>query len=217
MTTISLKDLEERLQENVEALDNAVISRYMAYRTFVASTPFAREIDEIMDLSVAFEGFQDRYRRLYHKNNLFHEKARDIGIFSKRLKDGAKKASIGLEDWRRDKNSIWQRLIGDQNRLTSDRIRMIKDVVSFQIYAAAHIILTNHTTEFQELVKNSNLRVLEYKPEKTFTGKGPNLLPRLPVPKIIRLTTYPLEHLRQSCDLGFSYHLMIPEGLMYKI
>ncbi len=217
MSTISLQDLEGILQDNLDSLNSASMSSYIPHSAFVASTSFANEIDVITDLSVAFEGFQERYRRFYYKQRLFHEKAREIGIFSNKLTKGAKRASVALEDWRRDKPSLWQRLIGNSNKLTKERMKMIKDITAFQIYAAAHIALTNHTSEFQELVKNSNLRVLEYKPDKTFTGKGPDLLPRLPVPEVIRLTSYPLEHLQRSCGLDFSYQLFISGGMTYKI
>jgi len=81
MTTISLENLERILQENLHQLQGSTPSKYVLFPEFIASNLCTHEIDLIADLSIAFDGFNDRYRRLYYNQKLFHEKANILGHF----------------------------------------------------------------------------------------------------------------------------------------
>jgi len=57
--------------------------------------------------------------------------------------------------------------------------------------------------------------VLQYNPDKTFTEKGPDMLPKLHVPDVIRITNNLLEQLRCSTGLDFIYSHFVSERELY--
>ncbi len=216
---ISLTELELTLSINEENLRKATVERFFEYGSF--PTESRDSIDVITSMAPAFDGFQDRYRRLFYRGKLYHEKARKIGVFTDKLNKGAKKANAALWDWQRENKTLrekWGALWGQATlKPTEDRIRMIKEIYSFHIYTAAHLALISHNTDFKELVANSNLRVVPFDADKTFTKKGPDVLPRLLASQVLQLNNYPLEDLRNECRIDFQYTFFLKDAPQYQI
>ena len=210
---LTLEEFELTLSINEENLRNAPIANFLIYNHFSLSEVIS--LDAIADMAVAFDGFQDRYRRLYYKGKIIHPAAKEIGAITNRLNNHAKLANHSLWTWQREQPTLIERvkgLMGDATlEPTEKRKKMIKDVYSFHIYALAHIALISHTKEFKELVDQNGLRVVPFDVNRTFSMKGPNVLPQLIPSQVSHLNTYLFEQLRKDCEIDFKYTFFLEQ------
>ncbi|MBI4454063.1 hypothetical protein HY636_05460 [Candidatus Woesearchaeota archaeon] len=159
--TMELSEVVETFEHNLKQLEQAQVGNYLSFDEFrnKASSLTARNWDlmEIVNSEMCI--FQTTLEKKYGNS-----KYKEYVEFSKRLASGISKSVISFNVWYYEKPTVLQSLLFKVSKTAEKKYRerkkqLIKDILSFQCYALAHLALRDQVPVFCEMYASPVMRM----------------------------------------------------------
>lgn len=160
---MELSDVVSTFEHNLEQLKQAQVEKYLSFFEFSEKRKgpiVVSDMERMKQIEEAVTTFQATLESHFRKTGKYNE----LLDFSKKLNDGIKTSVSAFNEWRYEQPTLFQGLCiklseSAEKKYKESKKPLIKNILSFQDYAFAHLALRDHVQKFCEMYQPSLKRV----------------------------------------------------------